>query len=204
MAESEENTGYEIGKWYMVEIDRKVFIPAKFIGLRKPCPLPIELSHDFPHPGQAVFENVKIYSGCGFKGADWKEDSGYRNLGIGGRYTNFAPTFRPVTENELWAVRAIEKFQEIVAGREKSFSITMNNGCRLEGKIQPPKKKDNLAGEYYSKVINPKTRESKEGKFDYDGKSESVQVYLLSRLPGWHIIEVKQQKIFFGIPQKSN
>ncbi len=195
MEKSKENVGYEVDKWYLVEIGLGIFIPAKFIGLKKPCPLLTKILHDFPHPAQAVFENVKIYGGCGFKGVNWD----------GGKYTNFTPAFREVTESELWAVEAIEEFQKMITERKKSFSIIMRNGFRFEGKIKHPKKRDNLAGEYYAQLINPETGEKKEGKFEYDGSKESVQSYLLSKLPRWHIVKIEQRKISsFGVPQKGN
>lgn len=190
-----KNIGYEIGKWYMVKIYYEVFIPAKFIGIR-PCSKMADAFHDFPHPGEAVFENVKIWGNCcGFEGVKW-EDTGQ----FSGRYTSFAPEFKPVSENELWAVKAIEEFQKAITGRKKGFSISLNGGFVFEGKIRPPKEKENSAGEYYAKCVDPKTGEKKEGRFDYDGKSESVNAFLLSKLPGWHIVSVKQQKIYSGIP----
>lgn len=192
--EHQEDIGYEIGEWYMVQIGfDDIFIPAKFIGIRKPCSLPENLFHRFPHPGEAVFENVKIWNGCGFKGSEWLDKSDYSTIG---EYTSYKPTFRHVKENELWAVQAIEEFQRMIAGRQKSFTISLPNGFQFEGKIKAPKEKGDLPGEYYAKAINPKTGEEKEGRFEYDGKSESVHFFLLSRLPGWHIVMLKQQKIF--------
>jgi len=193
---SEEDIGYKVGKWYMVEIDDEIYVPAKFLGLRKPCSQPKAIGHSFPHPGEAIFENVKLYFSCGFEGTEWEKGSGY----WGGRYTSFRPVFRPVNESELWAVQAIERFRKVIAGRLKNFSITLPNGFRFEGKIKPPKKKDNLAGEYSAKVIDPKNGQEREGKFKYNGKSESVHAFILSKLPGQHIVSVKPLKVFHTPP----
>ncbi len=190
-----ENIGYETGKWYMVEIDYKVFIPAKFIGIKNSCFRMGRTFHNFPHPGEAVFENIQLYNTCGFVGNCW-EESDYNKSD--GEYTSFRSQFREVSENDFWAVQAIEEFQKIIASRKKSFTIFLPNGFRLEAKVKPPKEKDNLPGEYYAKVINPKTGQNKEGKFKYDGKKESVSCFVLSNFPGWHILEIKQLKIFLG------
>lgn len=193
---SETDIGYEIGKWYLVRIDFDLYIPAKFIGFRKPCSIPVNFAHDFPHPGEAIFENVKLFKHsavCGFEGTGWVNTSSY------GRYTSFKPAFREVQETELWAIEAIEKFQRVIAGRQKSFRIPLPNGFDFEGKIKPPREKDNLPGQYFAKLINPKTGKKTEGNFTYDGQSESVELFLLCHFPDHHIIEIKQIKVLPGI-----
>jgi len=196
-----DKIGYEIGKWYMVEIDSGVFIPAKFTGLIPGCDFKSIPFHNFLHPGQAVFENVKLYGSCGFEGADWQ--SAYKT----GGYNSFKPKYRPVTENELWAVKAIEEFQKIVAGQKQAFSIVMNNGWKLEGKVKPPGKKDNLPGKYFARIVNRKTGEEREGPFNYDGKSESVRAFINSKLSSpedWHIHTLKLKEESFGLKQESD
>ncbi len=185
--------GYELGKWYLVQIGWKVFIPAKFIGLKRPCGKCTHTKFDlgyFPHLGEASFENVVLYGSCGFAGAQWEKDY---HLG-GGRYNGYIPIFREVTETELWAVQAIEKFQSLLTNRAKSFEIELPNGFKFQGKLKPPGKKDNLQGEYNAKMINPTTGEEKHGKFNYDGSLSSPREFLLKRLPGWHIVECKLKK----------
>jgi hypothetical protein len=189
-----EEIGYKIGNWYMVEIDYNVFIPAKFIGIRPQCPFRGSLFHNFPHP-EAVFENVKLYNSCGFIGADWDSTANHGR----GAYRSFRPKYRPVTESELWAVKAIEEFQKIIASRKKSFTIVLPNGFRFVGKVIPPKRKDNLPGKYYAELVNPKTGKRKEGWFMYDGKSNSVQEFLLSKLPGWQVLKLEQLEVTFGL-----
>lgn len=202
----DENIGYEVGKWYLVEIGWQVFIPAKFIGIRRGCNFKSPF-HDFPHPGQAIFENVKLHKSCGFDGDKWRRGEEGYGLGAGiGGYTDFQPKFRPVTENELWAVEAIEEFQKVVAGQKQSFSIIMNNGWKLEGKVKPPGKKDNLPGRYYAHLVNKKTGEERGGFFNYDGKSESTRAFLNSKLPPevWHIHTLKFGGESFGLKQESD
>src|SRR3989344_2653560 len=189
-----DKIGYEIGKWYMVEIDLGVFIPAKFTGLIPGCNVRSDVFHSFPHPWQAVFENVKLFKNhCGFEG----DQLGGGGIGLGmdkKKYLSFKPKYRQVTENELWAVKAIEEFQQIVAGRKQAFSIQMDNGWKFEGKVKPPRKKDNLLGRYFAYLVNKKTGEERKGFFDYDGKSESVRAFINSKLssPGdWHVHMLK-------------
>ena len=201
-----ENIGYEVGKWYMVEINYEVYIPAKFTGINHGCNLG-SFYHNFPHPGQAVFENIKLFKNhCGFEG----DQLGGGGVGIGmnkDRYFSFKPKYRQVTENELWAVKAIEEFQKIVAGQKQAFSIVMNNGWKLEGKVKPPGKKDNLPGKYFARIVNKKTGEKREGLFNYDGKSESVRAFINLKLlsPGdWHVNMLKFKGESFGLKQKSD
>jgi len=201
-----DKIGYEIGKWYMVEIDLGVFIPAKFTGLIPGCNVRSDVFHSFPHPWQAVFENVKLFKNhCGFEG----DQLGGGGIGLGmdkKKYLSFKPKYRQVTENELWAVKAIEEFQKIVAGQKQAFSIVMNNGWKLEGKVKPPGKKDNLPGKYYAELTNKKTGEERKGPFDYDGKSESVHAFLNSKLPLdiWHINKLKFKSETYGLKQESD
>jgi hypothetical protein len=204
--ENLEGCGYEIGKWYMVDlkgmhdvpgkgIGYYYQIPAKFIGLAR-CEASRRNSfvHDFPHPGQAVFENVEI-EGCGYEGINWVKEN---SLWGSGKYTGFRPTFRPVTETELWAVRAIERFQQLIAGRHQTFKITLPNGFVFKGQVKPPAKKDNISGCYSATLINPKTGKEKTGTFEYDGKGESPQAFLLTKMPGWQIVRLELVKPRIG------
>lgn len=178
---------YEAGKWYLVEIDHGVFVPGKFTGVQ-PCPRKIDFSHDFPHPGEAIFENTRTggFEKCGYSGTCWDQNKK--------RYMDCKPVFRLVTENELWAVRAIEEFQKMIAGRKNSFKIVLPNGCVFQGKIAFPNKKDNLPGDYFARIINPKTGEKREGTFSYEREAVSVKQLILNKFPGWNIIELKLVK----------
>lgn len=201
--------GYEIGKWYMVDL--KGFhdipskgighyqIPAKFIGLVK-CEASNrrrEFSHSFPHPGQAVFENVEI-DGCGYEGINWVK--GKEMYGTS-KYTGFRQSFRPVTESELWAVQAIERFQQLISGRKQSFEVSLPNGFVFKGQIKPPAKKDNVSGHYLATIINPQTGEEKSGTFEYDGKSASPHEFVIAKKPGWQITRLKLVKARIGTMQ---
>ena len=201
------NIGYEVDKWYMVEINYEIFIPAKFVGLRPGCDFESNPFHSFPHPGQAVFENVKLFQNhCGFEG-DQLGGGGY-GLGMDkDRYLGFKLRYRQVTEKELWAVLAIEEFQKVVAERKQAFSIQMNNGWKFEGKVKPPGKKDNLPGKYFAYIVNKKTGEERNGHFDYNGSCESTRSFLNSKLSSpedWHIHTLKFKGGPFGLKQESD
>ena len=202
------NIGYEVDKWYMVEINYEIFIPAKFVGLRPGCDFESNPFHSFPHPGQAVFENIKLFQNhCGFEG----DRLGGGGVGIGmdkDRYFGFKPKYRQVTEKELWAVQAIEEFQKVIAGQKQTFSIVMNSGWKFEGKVKPPMKKDNLPGKYYAHIVNKKTGEERKGHFDYyNGSCESTRSFLNSKLSSpedWHIHTLKFKGESFGLKQESD
>ena len=185
--ENKIDVGYEVGKWYLVEIDYGVFVPGKFIGVQ-PCSKEANFGHNFPHPGEAIFENTKTggFEKCGYSGICWDE--------IKKRFTDCKPVYRLVTENELWAVRAIEEFQKMIAGRKNSFKIELPNGCVFQGKIGHLNKKDDLPGTYFAKIINKKTSEKKEGIFSYKKESVSVKQLISNKFPGWEIIELKLVK----------
>ena len=192
-----ENIGYEVGKWYMVMIGHDICIPAKFVGLRPGCDFKRDYFHNFPHPGQAVFENIKLFKNhCGF---EWDQ--------LGGGGVGFKPRYRQVTEKELWAVKAIEEFQMVVAGQKQAFSIQMSNGWKFEGKVKPPGKKDNLPGKYFARIVNKKTGEERKGYFDYNGSCESTRSFINSKLlspEDWHIHTLKLKEESFGLKQESD
>jgi hypothetical protein len=184
---------YQPDHWYVVPIQYKVEIPAKFVGLLPSCNVRLLGHKDYmPSHPQALFENVRPFDSCGFGGTDWISGS------YSSRYQNYTPIFREVTEKDLWAVQAIERFQKALALRQASFSIPLPDGTTFECRLKPPKGEKDLPGKYSVRLVNPETNELEEGWFNYSGGAPSVRAFILGRRPGWHIDQVKR------IPNEEN
>lgn len=174
-----QEKGYEKGKYYIVPIAWDTKVPARFVDLTE-CDFscPISRYTGIKCLGRPRFEDVKVYD---------KE-----TCGVG--YDGKSPTFLPVSQDELWKVEAIRKFQEALAERIHSFSILLPDGSRFEGRVKSPQGKENPPGKYVVEIVNPKTGETDGGWFDYDGQSPSVRAFITSRRPGWHIKKIRRAK----------
>lgn len=166
----ESGIGYVTGKWYLVTVDYSgASVPAKFLGLRAGVHVRDHYYPTFPCPGTAVFDHVKP-GGCGFCPAGPSEEE--PGWGSCRRvYTRFAPAYPEVSVSEQWQVAAIERFYEVLRGRQESFRVSLPDGMVFEGKIKPPRPSERRPGRYFVRVRRLDTGKEFEGVFDFESNS---------------------------------
>jgi hypothetical protein len=81
---------------------------------------------------------------------------------------------RPLHEKELWITEAMQKFQEMLAGRSTTFSIDLLDGTVFTGKIKVSKKSASVAGRYEMSISTDKG--SFEGYHDFTPSAEHPDV----------------------------
>lgn len=90
-------------------------------------------------------------------GSVWDEEEYYRSII---RYHQDPP--RPVDQDELWVVEAIQEFHRLLAGTKESFTINFTDGSQFVGKFKPAKKSPCAEGDY-SLVVYTKCGENRVG-----------------------------------------
>jgi len=84
---------------------------------------------------------------------------------------------RPIREDELWAVEAMQKFQQFLAGDKKEFTINFTDGNKFVGKLVRSKPKNPCAeGRYCLEVIVKGESKPREGWVDFKPTQEFPDV----------------------------
>lgn len=160
--------------------------------------------------------SIKICMGCRFlnyseKGGNWDRyrerqvikrvvywDDGSTWSDLPGNKSEREP--KPLRDDELWIVEAMEQFRELLSGHSTSFSLSLTDGTSFHGRISPNKTRGHTEpGEYLAIVTIKGEKKPRHGTVEFTPTEEYPDVVSFIRgklklAPGATIarIEVKR------------
>ncbi|MCK5060056.1 MAG: hypothetical protein KAR00_02860 [Candidatus Pacebacteria bacterium] len=116
----------------------------------------------------------------------------------------FTCTPRPVEENEMWVMEAVQQFRQLLDGRSTEFSINFTDSNKFVGKLVKSKPRTQCAeGKYFVKA-SLKGGKSKEGWLNFSPTAQALDVvqYVTQESAKNKIvverIEIKESKVTKG------